>query len=206
MLNNDTATPQPGNPEPSASTVTYLKFTNGRIWRAEGARIRAFVWLDNDEISSDDMGGFERFLDALAEGAIDSVLLSDFTYGIVAHTADAVLFEVEGGISDLSEIGDRYDAVSRDEHLKFLASFFNWSSEELLHADQSADDEPLPDECIVPLANGRALHTPAYPAQCEYVRVTQAGHELAYWDFAEWRDCPQLVMGALIGCAKGRDS
>jgi hypothetical protein len=33
-----------------------------------------------------------------------------------------------------------------------------------------------------------------------YVRVENAGKEVAYWDSAEWAASPQEVMGALMGC------
>lgn len=58
-------------------------------------------------------------------------------------------------------------------------------------------------ECIVPLANGRAIHTPAFPEECDYVRIVENGKELAYWTSTEWAEDPECVMGAIIGCAHG---
>jgi hypothetical protein len=60
-------------------------------------------------------------------------------------------------------------------------------------------------EFAVALANGNVIWTDTYadnPAGSSYVRVTGPdGTELGYWDSAEWRDDPQLVMGAILGAA-----
>lgn len=58
-------------------------------------------------------------------------------------------------------------------------------------------------ECIVSLPGVFAIHTPAWPHDCGYLRVVDAGvgHgvELAYWDAQELRDDPQSVLGAIVG-------
>jgi hypothetical protein len=57
-----------------------------------------------------------------------------------------------------------------------------------------------PDECAVTLAGGRKLVCPAFPSDCTYVRIVSPdGHEEVYWASDEWRDDPEVVMGAIMG-------
>jgi hypothetical protein len=59
-------------------------------------------------------------------------------------------------------------------------------------------------ECVIPLANGRELRCPAYPLECSYVRIVGAsGKEIAYWASEEWAEDAEVVMGAILGAAKG---
>jgi len=68
-----------------------------------------------------------------------------------------------------------------------------------------------PDEIIVPLADGWSLRSGVYDPTdpeaftCgEYVRLVRPdGSEYLYWDQAEWRDDPALVMGAILNAASG---
>lgn len=89
--------------------------------------------------------------------------------------------------------------------LETLATQLNWSSVELRHAQENIDAD-YGAECVVPLSNGRAIHTPAFPDDCDYVRIVQAGHELGYWTSDEWRDDPACAMGAIMGCARAGDA
>jgi hypothetical protein len=58
----------------------------------------------------------------------------------------------------------------------------------------------MPNETVIPLADGKLLCCPAHPAPCEYVRIANSeGTELAYWSHAEWKAAPQEMMGALCG-------
>lgn len=61
-------------------------------------------------------------------------------------------------------------------------------------------------EYIVKLDNGRAIHTDSYqdnPAGSSYVRIVdEQGNEVAYWIYDEWREDPQLVMGAILGACE----
>ena len=61
------------------------------------------------------------------------------------------------------------------------------------------------DEFVLHLANGHTIRTSTFadhPEGADYVRVCRPdGTELAYWDSEEWRDNPQLVIGAFLGCA-----
>lgn len=62
-------------------------------------------------------------------------------------------------------------------------------------------------ECVLPVGDGqRQLRCPAYPANCDYVRITtiiaNQVVEVAYWVSDEWQDDPTTVMGAIIGALK----
>lgn len=87
--------------------------------------------------------------------------------------------------------------------LSVLAQCHGWSSEELQHA-QDNPNVGYDDECVIRLANGREIRTPAAPASASYVRIVQSGYELAYWISDEWKEDPELVMGAFLGCAHGQ--
>jgi hypothetical protein len=56
------------------------------------------------------------------------------------------------------------------------------------------------DEVRIATDTGVTMVAPAYPSDCYYVRlVDDQDREIAYWDSAEWRDDPELVVGAIIG-------
>lgn len=82
------------------------------------------------------------------------------------------------------------------------AKRFGWSDIELSHALASVGNE-YENESVLPLINGRCINTPAYPDECDYVRITQAGFELCYWTSDEWAEDAANVMGAIMGCAHG---
>lgn len=88
------------------------------------------------------------------------------------------------------------------EMLKALAVQYGWSDVELVHARNNFGLR-YGVETIVCLVNGRELRAPAYPEVCDYVRIVQGGHELAYWDADELGDDPADVLGAIIGAAHG---
>lgn len=94
----------------------------------------------------------------------------------------------------------------QDQALWFdrVAELFCLSPVERQHAEDNACT-PYPDECVVRLVNGRQLRSPAYPAECEYVRVVVGGVEVAYWDKQEFADATAEVLGALVGCLYGPD-
>ena len=77
-----------------------------------------------------------------------------------------------------------------------------WTDVEIRHVIDNIDNV-YENEHIVPLLNGRSIHTPSFPQDCDYVRIVQEGYELAYWDSAEWGEDSRVVMGAIMGCARG---
>ena len=59
-------------------------------------------------------------------------------------------------------------------------------------------------ECEIALADGRKIRCPAWPLDCEYVRIVDANdEEEVYWHFNEWQEEPQEVMGAFMGALTG---
>lgn len=57
----------------------------------------------------------------------------------------------------------------------------------------------MEDEFIITLED-KQIRCPAYPNDCEYVRITDLeGEEVVYWHFNEWQEKPQEVMGAILG-------
>lgn len=72
---------------------------------------------------------------------------------------------------------------------------------ERAHAEIAGASDYGP-ECVIPLPDGRAIHTPAHPEPCSYVRVTFEGREIVYWVCDEWQEAPEEVMGAIMGILK----
>lgn len=60
-------------------------------------------------------------------------------------------------------------------------------------------------ECVLRLVTGVTVRTEPYSANeggVSYVRVCAPdGREIAYWDYSEWAEDPQGVMGAIFGAA-----
>lgn len=86
--------------------------------------------------------------------------------------------------------------------LDTLAAERGWNDIEQAHAKGALDVDYGP-EAVIALANGRAIHCPAFPAPCDYVRVVDQGYELMYWNSDEWAEDAQEVIGAFLGLAKG---
>lgn len=57
-------------------------------------------------------------------------------------------------------------------------------------------------EAIILKIGTQEVRTPAYPSDCDYVRVVENGEEVAYWNMDEWRESPAEVMGAIMGAVK----
>jgi hypothetical protein len=66
-------------------------------------------------------------------------------------------------------------------------------------------DSDYGDECVLHLRNGNELRMPPDPIPCDYVRVVRDGREVAYWNKEEWREDPDVVMGALMGAAASEE-
>ncbi len=77
-----------------------------------------------------------------------------------------------------------------------------WMDIEIEHAINNLGND-YGDETVIKLMNGREMHCPAFPSECDYVRIVQDGYELAYWTSTEWAEDPEVVMGAIMGCARG---
>lgn len=67
---------------------------------------------------------------------------------------------------------------------------------------------PEPDgygpECSLPLPWGGELRAPAWPEECDYVRIIRAdGSEALCWNQDDWSSEPSEVMGAILGASIG---
>lgn len=72
-----------------------------------------------------------------------------------------------------------------------------------IHALSTLEDE-YHNECVITATQGRSIHMPAYPDECDYIRIVdRAGHEIAYWTSTEWEEAPAEVMGAIMGALNG---
>lgn len=70
---------------------------------------------------------------------------------------------------------------------------------ERLHV-RDAEDLDYGPECVVQAHTGFFLKTPAYPLDCDYVRICDPlGRETSYWTADEWEQAPGEVMGAIVG-------
>ena len=70
----------------------------------------------------------------------------------------------------------------------------------LTHFDLSNIYDEGEGEVVVHLLHGYTVRSSSEEhLSGDYVRLCDPdGHELVYWDWTEWRDEPQLVMGAFI--------
>lgn len=202
-------TAAPANPD-----NRYIRFANGKVWEVTDNVARTFVRLDLSDIVEGDslQDNLEAFLDRLADESVADARFTDIRYTVIAHNDGELTFEcfanVEDILADIEPDSTDVATANVDEHFACLAEFFGWDTVEARHAQDYLDDGDdvaamAASECVVRIANGRELRSPAYPAACEYVRITSAGYEIAYWDHQEWRHDPQVVMGALIAVAHG---
>lgn len=80
---------------------------------------------------------------------------------------------------------------------------------EITHAMASMDVD-YGDEFVIHAVSGRQIRCPAWPRECDYVRITiEIGErpvELAYWASDEWREAPAEVMGAIMGALNGYET
>lgn len=90
----------------------------------------------------------------------------------------------------------RLKGASLDE----IASHLGWSEATKEHARGSIEDV-YENEGVIVTHSGRELRFPAYPLPCDYLRIVEYGFELAYWNSDEWRDAPDEVIGAIMGCS-----
>ena len=63
------------------------------------------------------------------------------------------------------------------------------------------EDEGYGPELDLVLEDGGSIRCPAEPIEGFWVRIVRDGEEVAYWDEDEFRADPEVVLGALMGCA-----
>lgn len=193
--------------------VRYVLFANGKVWpiKADGS-FDGSVEID----SVIDCHGIDNVQAAIAAALlgddnawaaeIDSVTPSGDR--IVIFKCILAEFEwaqssIEQFQLDIDQFGAKVIDPESDEMKAALVAQFGMSPMEVEHALDNLSTV-YGDECVLPILGSHcAIHTPAYPAECDYVRVVVGGYEIAYWTAQEWRDDPACVMGAIIGAAKG---
>ncbi len=106
----------------------------------------------------------------------------------------------------LNERQQRREAILQSTTIAELGASLGWSEQEIKHVEDAhqGGTEALDygDECIVLTHSGREIRSPAYPAECSYIRIVEQGFELAYWSSDEWKETPEEVMGAIMGAIK----
>lgn len=98
--------------------------------------------------------------------------------------------------------GSVVEQVGAEEFVQSMGESFGLLECEVRHALESLGDE-YEEETVVPLEGGRELRCPAYPAECDYVRICLGGIEIAYWISDEWVTDGTGVMGAIVGAMRG---
>lgn len=83
-----------------------------------------------------------------------------------------------------------------------VAAHFGWGESERAHARNAPGLAEYGSEAVILAHSGREMRFPAYPVECTYVRITQGGYELAYWNIDEVKDDPSEVLGAILGAAQ----
>jgi len=179
----------------------FTKFPNGKVWLVDDA----FMISGTVEVPGvDDFHTFDDpddFYDAVSKAATGSAKgLEDINYTLrggklVSFTGMAVIVENEPGCIELP--------LYSPELRMLLAQQYGIDDMEIAHIRDNMETAYL-NECSVPIAgSARAIHFPAAPDECSYVRVVLDGKlEIAYWADDEWKDAPAEVMGALLGALR----
>lgn len=88
-------------------------------------------------------------------------------------------------------------------YIKPETAFNELDDMEKIHAEDNLDTE-YENECTIVATHGRKICMPAYPEECSYIRIVdRANHEIMYWNYEEWQEDPQDVMGAIMGALNG---
>jgi hypothetical protein len=104
----------------------------------------------------------------------------------------------------LAQITETCDILAPSKTATCLAGYFGWTQEELEHSLKTLNFV-YGKENTVPLKNGREIRWPASPQSCTYVRVVQAGFELAYWTCDDEHHWFEDVMGSFLSCCSGQN-
>ena len=187
-------------------TPKFVQFPNGKVWAVdENNRIAGSVYLDDND--GDSEGNLESWLDALSEAATGSTIgLNDFSYsedgnGLVSF--NGIASELPENEEDYPKEGYKVLPVGSRELQEALMTQYCLMPVEVDHAIDALGIQYGEEHVLLIHGTGRQIRTPAYPAECDYVRIVRDGLELAYWTSDEWRDAPMDVMGAIMGAASG---
>lgn len=139
----------------------------------------------------------------LADAA--EALRDQWDYLVAKDSVDQISDWVDSNIQGIRGLSNarraHIAAIERIGSIYELAERLGWSDVEISHAIDSlkASQAGYGEECVVTTHSGREIRSPAFPQPCDYIRITQHGFELAYWTSEEWKECPDEVMGAIMG-------
>lgn len=178
--------------------MQFIKFPNSKVWQTSESG-----WISGTVLVSDyEEKDLEQRMDAISAAATGSICgLTDFSYQYLG--GDLVSFHGCASILD-EEPDDCVDLPADSAELRqLLAAQYQLKPSELDHLLNSLASS-FDDECVIPVVGSvRQIRCPAYPSECDYVRVTVDGMEVAYWSVDEWSEAPADVMGAILGAARG---
>lgn len=199
----------------AAPSVVFLKFPNGVCWlRGVNGNISGVVTCSGFE----NAGSLEDRIDLISECATGTTSgLIDFSYqhfgsdfvsfnGYINEDLFIVGTDVKEDDSSEQDDGrEVLEVIAGDALIHQLVKQYQIDHGEAQHAVESMDIN-YGRECVLNIAGtDRAIHSPVYPSDCDYIRVVIGGTlEIAYWNSSEWKESPAEVMGAIIGAANGR--
>lgn len=104
------------------------------------------------------------------------------------------------GFADWNAFSKKETAEAIDRLLKPQERDHLWDAQDADQRAEETDTGGYGDEAVLRVHTGFQLRTPAYPGECDYVRVCDPlGREVVYWSSAEWQQAPEEVMGAIVG-------
>lgn len=177
--------------------IKFTQFPNGCVWpMTEQGCVEGTVRIPGYKSYTDN----ESLLDAISEAVTDSSCgLTGFSHQYLG--SDYVAFQGTVVLEDMA-LTD-LPTLSGDELVRALMDQYGLQDFEAQHAVENLDTT-YDNECVLGIQNSpRQIRTPAHPEECSYVRVVLDGYELAYWTAEEWAQDAAVVMGAIIGAAKG---
>lgn len=182
----------------------FLKCPNGKVWLFDSSQ----QWIDGCvEVPYSDDLSLEDFLDAVSEEATGSVVgLTNFRYCRLG--GDWVSFsgyaeEFEPNDSDNVDNPSGYEILAANDPRvqQALVHQYGLHDSDVSHAVNTLNAEYDDESVVSVLGTPRQIRAPAYPADCTYVRITVAGMEVVHWTSDEWKEQPEEVVGAILGCA-----
>lgn len=185
------------------AAIGFIRFPEGQVFKINDQKeFSGTVRVPNYEGHDS-----ESLMDAIAEAISPGFVgLSGFSYRYLGDDLVSVTC-LAGELSDdpdeWEEEGCELLTADSPGLREALKAQYGLSDHEVDHALASLGNE-YGDECVTQnVGSVRQIRTPAYPSECDYVRVVVDDLEIAYWVSDEWADDPETVMGAIFGAATG---
>lgn len=166
-----------------------------RLNLAQKAALESYPDIDLLPIEIDDgmdAADYAEQMDACADGLFQFVMAELAPDGDT--DAEEYVRRMDGALEQLRVVRE---AIARRAG---LPAYGDLDAREAIHAGDAADLDYGPEFTI--RFGKRALRVPSHPDTCSYVRITDEGREVAYWDSAEWQEDPEGVMGAIVGALR----